>query len=78
MSHPPDPIARERMHEAMATLRKLEREVLILSAERSLGNRAIAARLGITPDRAERILASALRKLDRAVERQERSWWRIW
>ena len=68
----------ERVERAAAALLPLEREVLVLSAGHHLRNEEIAARLGISERRAERLLARALRKFDRALERQERPWWRFW
>ncbi|MGQ0588669.1 MAG: sigma-70 family RNA polymerase sigma factor [Sphingosinicella sp.] len=68
----------ERLEQAARSLRPAEREVLILSARERLSNDEIAERLGITPERVERLLAGALVRLDRALERQERLWWRFW
>ena len=76
MSDPPQSI--ERLQKAADALRPQEREVLILSWKEGLRNEAIAARLGITTRKAERILARALRKLDRALERVDRPWWKTW
>lgn len=78
MSNAPHKIDVERLEQAVAKLRPLEREVLILGAGEGLRNDEIAERLGISPRRAERLLAKALRELDRAVERQARPWWRFW
>lgn len=67
----------ERVERAASALSPLERQVLALSAGRRLQNAEIAARLGISERRAERILAHALRKFDRSME--DRSpWWRFW
>lgn len=68
----------ERVEQAAKCLRPIEREVLILSARERLSNDEIAVRLGIEPREAQRLLAKALLKLDRALERQERPWWRFW
>ncbi len=68
----------ERLEEAAKKLRPIEREVLFLSAREHLSNGEIAGRLGISADAAERLLASALCRLHRALERQERPWWRSW
>ena len=68
----------ERLERAASSLRPAEREVLVLSAGERLSNDEIAARLGITPEAAERLLAEALYQLDVALERQERPWWRFW
>jgi RNA polymerase sigma factor (sigma-70 family) len=73
MHSPFDP---DRLREAVATLRQNERRVLFLSAAEGLRNAEIAKRLGITPRAAERLLARALRKLDRALD--DRPWWRFW
>jgi len=68
----------ERLEKAATKLRPIEREVLVLSAREGLSNGEIAARLGITAEAAERLLARALSRLDRALERQEQPWWRFW
>lgn len=68
----------ERIEKAAKSLRPDEREVLVLSAREQLSNAEIASRLGISSEAVERLLAGALRKLDRALERQERPWWRFW
>lgn len=68
----------DRLERAATKLRLIEREVLVLSAREGLPNDEIAARLGITPEAAERLLAKALCRLDRALERQRRPWWRFW
>jgi len=68
----------ERLEKAATKLRPIEREVLVLSARDGLSNAEIAARLGITTEAAERLLARALCNLDRALERQSRPWWRFW
>lgn len=68
----------ERLERAASSLRSIEREVLILSAREGLSNDEIAARFGTTPEAAERLLARALCRLDRALERQKRPWWRFW
>lgn len=68
----------ERLEKAASSLRPIEREVLSLSARERLSNGEIAARLSITSEAAERLLARALCRLDRALERQERPWWRFW
>ena len=70
--------ALERLEKAASRLRPIERQVLVLSARERLSNGEIAARLGITAEAVERLLARALSRLDRALERQERPWWRFW
>lgn len=72
------PMTRERLERAASSLRPIEREVLVLSARERLSNDEIAARLGIAPEGAERLLSRAICRLDRAIERQERPWWRFW
>ena len=67
-----------RLEQAASSLRPIEREVLVLSARERLSIDEIAARLGIAPEAAEHLLARALCSLDRALERQERPWWRFW
>jgi len=71
-------ITLDRLERALGDLRPIEREVLVLSAREGLSNREISARLGITAEAAQRLLARALCRLDRALERQKRPWWRFW
>ncbi|HEX8223765.1 MAG TPA: sigma factor-like helix-turn-helix DNA-binding protein [Allosphingosinicella sp.] len=68
----------ERLEKAARSLTAMEREALFLSARERLSNQEVAERLDITSEATERLLAKALRKLDRALERQERPWWRFW
>ena len=68
----------ERLEKAASSLHPTEREVLVLSARERLSNSEIAERLGITSQVAEHLLARALCRLDRALERQEWPWWRFW
>jgi RNA polymerase sigma factor (sigma-70 family) len=63
---------RERLARAARTLTRVEREVLVLSARDGLWNQEIAERLGFRVARVERILARALRKLDRALQEEVR------
>jgi DNA-binding CsgD family transcriptional regulator len=58
----------ERVERAAGSLSPLERDVLVLSAGQRLRNAEIAARLGISERRAERLLARALRKFSRGME----------
>jgi RNA polymerase sigma factor (sigma-70 family) len=69
---------RERVERAAAALSRLEREVLALSAGHGLRNDEIARRLGISERQAERLLARALRKFDRAMHERPQPWWRWW
>lgn len=78
MSGPPPAIDRERLLEALAELRPLERAVLFLSLEDGLSGEDVAVRLGISARRAERLLAGALATLDRALAPDQRPWWRFW
>jgi DNA-directed RNA polymerase specialized sigma24 family protein len=72
------PVPSDRLEKAASKLRPAEREVLMLSAREGLSNAAIARRLGMPEAAAERLLADAVCALDRALERQERPWWRAW
>ena len=62
----------ERLEAAARSLRPIEGEALVLSARERLSNDEIAQRLGIAPQAVERLLASALFRLDRTLARQER------
>jgi DNA-directed RNA polymerase specialized sigma24 family protein len=68
----------ERLERAARALSTLELEVLVLSAGHQMRIPAIAALLGIGEPRAERLLARALRKFDKALHPRERRWWRLW
>lgn len=72
------PVTLERLERAASTLLPIERKVLLLSSRERLSNAEIAARLGMTTQAAERLLARAISKLDRAIERQEQPWWKFW
>ena len=72
------PLTPARIEKAAKGLRPDEREVLVLSASERLSNAEVARRLGTSPEAAERLLARALDRLDRALARQERPWWRFW
>ena len=72
------PVTLERIEQAASRLRPIDREVLILSARERLSNAQIGVRLGLTTETVERLLATALCKFDRALERQERPWWKLW
>jgi DNA-directed RNA polymerase specialized sigma24 family protein len=67
-----------RVERAAAALTALERETLALSAGLGLGSGEIARRLGVSERRAERLLARALWKFDRALRPDRRPWWRFW
>jgi DNA-directed RNA polymerase specialized sigma24 family protein len=68
----------ERVERAAAALNPLERDVLVLSAGLGLRACEIAERLGIGERRAERLLARALRKFDRALEGGTGRRWQWW
>jgi RNA polymerase sigma factor (sigma-70 family) len=78
MAHDIPPDDAGRLDRALMSLRATEREVLLLSAREKLRTDQIAARLGISPSDAVRLLARALAKLDRALDRRGRPWWRFW
>jgi DNA-directed RNA polymerase specialized sigma24 family protein len=66
----------QRLERAASRLRPLEYWALLLSARDGLTNDEIAARLGVSPVEAERLVAAALCRIDRALERREPGWWR--
>jgi len=74
----PRPPTLEQLERAASTLSPVEREVLVLSACERLSNDDIAARLGMTPEAADRLLARAICRFDAALGRQDRLWWRFW
>ena len=78
MTNPRRRVGLNRLERAATSLRPIEREVLVLSAREGLSNAAIAERLGITAEAAERHLADAVYGLAATLERRERSWWKCW
>ena len=63
---------------AASVLRPDEREVLRLSAGEGLSDGEIGALLGLSNGEVVRLLARALCSFGRALERQQRPWWRLW
>ena len=78
MTNPRRCVGLDRLERAATSLRPIEREVLVLSAREGLSNAAIAERLGITAEAAERHLADAVYALAAKLERRERPWWKRW
>ena len=72
------PDERDALARAISKLQPPEREAFMLSAGEGLGMAEIAERLGISADSAERLVAHALCRIDRALERPNRPWWRFW
>jgi len=68
----------DRVERAARCLSPREREVLVLTASENLGLETVADRLGLSLSEAQGLLADALCKLDRALQRQQRPWWRFW
>lgn len=68
----------DRVCRAAQNLKSLERDILAMSAGRGLLIGDIAALLGISERRVERLLARALYKFDRALERELRPRWLFW
>lgn len=66
------PVDPGRLEKAFRTLRRIEREVFRLSASEGLADDEIAARLRMPPRQVERLIASAIYKLDRLLDREER------
>jgi RNA polymerase sigma factor (sigma-70 family) len=59
---------------AASSLTPAEREILVLSARDGLSNSQIAERLGISAEEAERRLASALVRFERALWKAQHPW----
>jgi DNA-directed RNA polymerase specialized sigma24 family protein len=68
----------ERTRRAALTLRPIELEVLLLSAQDRLRNEEIAARLGISTRAVRRHLARPVYRLAQAADDLPRPWWRFW
>jgi DNA-directed RNA polymerase specialized sigma24 family protein len=71
-------LAPVRLERAAAGLRPLEREALRLNAGGKFSVEEIAGRLGIPAGQVAPLTARALVRLERALARQERPWWRFW
>ena len=67
-----------RLDQALARLRPIERDVLLLCSGDHLTIAEAALCLGISLEQAEHHLAKALSRLDRDLERDRRPWWRFW
>ncbi len=72
------PFTIECVEQAASHLRADEHEALLLGARERLASSEIAERLGISAREAEALVARALLKLERALRRRERPWWRFW
>ncbi|HTU12133.1 MAG TPA: sigma factor-like helix-turn-helix DNA-binding protein [Allosphingosinicella sp.] len=72
------PVDAGRLARAAACLRPDEREALALHAQGDLSSKEIAAALGMSEAALEPLVARALLKLDRALDRLDRPWWRFW
>lgn len=68
----------QRLEKAIAQLKPVQREVLLLCRREGLAYRQIAERKGMSIEQVERHLTDALYELDRRIERAERPWWRFW
>ena len=76
MTHPSSRSdARRRMERALAKLRPVERQVLMLNAREGLGLADIAIRLGLPVEAVQGHLADALCRLDRLLRRRRRWYW---
>jgi len=67
-----------KVRRAASALTPDEYEILRLSAAYGLSNDEIGSRLGLSNDEVARLLARALCRFGRALDRQERPWWRFW
>ena len=67
--------ARRRMEHALAKLKPIEREVLMLNAREGLGLADIAIRLGMPVDAVQGHLADAVYRLDRLLQPRRRWYW---
>jgi DNA-directed RNA polymerase specialized sigma24 family protein len=63
------------MERALAKLRPVERQVLMLNAREGLGLADIAIRLGLPVEAVQGHLADALCRLDRLLRRRQRWYW---
>lgn len=67
-----------RLERALARLPRLDRAAFLCKARDGLTYAEIAARLGLTDEKAEAHVVRALLKLDADLARSARAWWRFW
>ena len=73
-----DRVQLERLEKAFATLSAEHREIILLARVERLTYQEMGICLGLDTAQVERRLALAIAALDRAIERTERPWWRLW
>lgn len=72
------PVRLEQLERAFKRRRPKHRELILLARVDGLTYAEIAERLGIGVNEVERRMAKAIYSLDKALDRQERPWWRFW
>jgi len=75
MTPSPRSDAHRRMDRALANLRPIERQILMLNAREGLGLADIAVRLELPVEAVQGHLADALCRLDRHLKPRPRWWW---
>ena len=72
------PIELARLERELSRLPCVDRDAFLLKVRDGMTYAAIGIQLGITPERAEAHVVCALIKLDAALTRERRPWWRFW
>ena len=78
MSSHSDHQRHEAFARALERLSGTDREILRLRAAEKLSDEEVALRLNLPREVVERRLASALKRLDRSIERGNQPWWMFW
>jgi len=73
-----DPARLEQLERAFESMRPEHREMILLARVERRTFPEMGIRLGLNVRQVEHRLALAIAALDRAMEQQERPWWRFW
>lgn len=73
-----DPAYLRKLERAFATLKPKHQRLILMRRVDGLSYAEIAERLSTSVEQVERRMAQAILALDRAMDDEERPWWRFW